>query len=284
MLRRLVLLCLFVCLPIAQAAPPVQSWWLDNGTRVYYIGSEQLPMVDVQLVFDAAGARDGDLPGLARLTNAMMSEGAGGRSAEEISLGFERLGAEFDSQSLKDMSVFSLRSLVEPDKLDEAVALLSDVLGKPDFPADAFERLRKQMLAALDAEAQSPRAIVNREFFKALYGDHPYAQPAQGTRESIERMTLEDIRAFYRHYMVGKNAVVAIVGDLDLIEASRLAERITAGLAPGEAAPALPKPEPLAESRTIRIHHPSTQTHIMTGQVGIARADLDLFSLYVGNH
>lgn len=267
-----------------QAAPPVQSWWLDNGARVLFIETNQLPMVDIRVVFNAGSARDGDHAGVARLTNALMSEGADGMSADAVSLGFDRLGAQFDSDSLQDMSIFSLRSLVEPKTLDKAVALMAAVLAKPDFPSGAFERLRKQMLAGLEAESQSPSRILRREFLKALYGDHPYGIPAQGTEASLKAMTLDAVREFYTRHMVGRNATVAIVGDVDMIRASRLAEAVTAGLDAGEAVPELPPVKPLTEARTIRIHHPTTQSHIMVGQPGVARADQDLFSLYVGNH
>ena len=61
----------------AFAIPAIQQWQADNGATVYFVPAAELPIVDISVVFDAGAARDGDMPGLALLTNAMLPEGAG---------------------------------------------------------------------------------------------------------------------------------------------------------------------------------------------------------------
>ncbi|OAD19209.1 peptidase M16 domain-containing protein, partial [Candidatus Thiomargarita nelsonii] len=76
------------------AIPTIQHWQTDNGARVYFVPAPDLPMVDIEIVFDAGSARDGDKPGLAMLSNGLLTEGAGGYSADQIAEHFENLGAE----------------------------------------------------------------------------------------------------------------------------------------------------------------------------------------------
>jgi len=268
----------------AGAAPVVQHWVAGNGARVYFVEARELPIVDVRVVFDAAGARDGGTPGLARLTNALLAEGAGGLSADQIAEGFAGLGAEFSNTSLRDMAMVSMRTLSERDKLLPALRLVSSLLASPDFPPDAFERVRKQMLVALRLDEESPARLASKAFFATLYPGHPYGQPPQGTRDSVAALTRQEVQDFHSRYYVARNAVVAIVGDLDRNQAERLAETLVGTLEAGQRPAPLP-PAPRAEKARSRIlEYPSTQTHLKMGQPGMARGDPDYFPLYVGNH
>ena len=78
------------------ATPEIQSWDTKQGAKVYFVESQMLPMVDVRIVFDAAGSRDGALPGLAMLTNGLLAEGAAGKGGAEIRPGHRNLRAARD--------------------------------------------------------------------------------------------------------------------------------------------------------------------------------------------
>ena len=266
------------------AAPRIQHWTTPNGARVYFVETRELPMVDVRVVFAAGSARDGGKAGLAALTAALLDQGAGGRSADAIAEALEGVGAVLGTESLRDMAVVSLRTLSEPRLAEVAYGVLADVIARPDFrPAD-FERQRARMEVGLRIALQRPGELAERAFYRAVYGDHPYASPPGGTPESVRALTREDVVAFHRRWYVARNAVVAIVGDLDRTAAERLARRIVAGLPAGEPAPPLPPVRPLARARTVRIAHPSAQAHVWVGQPGMRRGDPDYFALYVGNH
>lgn len=270
-------------LPV-QALPTITSWHTANGARVLFVEARELPIVDVSVLFDAAGSRDGDRPGLARLTNGLLAEGAGGLSADAIAERFAGLGAQFGAASQRDMASVELRTLSDAPTLEASLELAATVLTRPDFAPDAFERVRAQMLVALRQVEQSPDDRVEREFFRALYAGHPYASPPEGTAEGLKGLSREDVRAFHARHYVGRNAVVSIVGDLDRAGAERLAERLVGGLPAGEPPPPLPSAGRLGEARTLRVDHPSSQTHVRLGDATVTRADPDYFALYVGNH
>jgi zinc protease len=275
---------MMAAVPCAWAGPEIQHWQTDNGAQVYFVHAGDLPMVDVRVVFHAGSARDGGKAGLARLTNQTLFLGAGGLSADRIAERFDAVGASVGNGSERDMAWVSLRSLTRPESLGPALETLALALGQPRFPATDFERERKHALVAIEQQRQSPEAVADRAFYAALYGDHPYASPPLGTTASVKALTREDLRAFYQRYYVGRNAVVAVVGDLSRTQAQQLAQRLVGALPAGEAAPSLPEVKPLARPRTIRIPHPSSQTTVLIGQPGDYRGDPDYFPLYLGNH
>lgn len=266
------------------AAPKIQHWTTKNGAKVFFVPAPELPMIDVRIAFNAGSARDKEKPGLASLTNHLLSFGAGGLDTDLIAERFDNIGAQFGSGSERDMAWVSLRTLSKPSLEMIAVNTFAKIISAPAFAEKEFERERERMLTGLKQQKQSPGYIASRAYYSALYGDHPYASPPDGTEEGLKSITIPDLKKFYEHYYVAKNATVAIVGNLDRAAAEKLAGQLVGHLPAGKPAPELPEVEKLDAGRRIHISHPSTQTHIYIGQPGMARKDPDYFTLYVGNH
>lgn len=266
------------------ASPKIETWKTSKGSEVYYVHAPELAMVDIEIVFDAGGSRNGDLPGLAGLTNGLLSQGAAGLDADAISNGFESLGAVYGSSAGYDSASVQVRSLTDESLLVNAIENLIRVVSKPDFPIEALERRRSRSLIGLKAKQQSPGAIAKDAFMSAVYQSHPYANPNDGTEESISAIKRKDITAFYKKYYVASNAMVAIVGAVNREQAEKMAEELTSVLEQGEKAEPIENVKALDKADTIFIEHPSTQTHILVGQPGLKRGDVDYFPLYVGNH
>ncbi|RMG31807.1 MAG: insulinase family protein [Gammaproteobacteria bacterium] len=277
-----VLACLFQA--AASAMAPIQHWTTRNGARVYFVPAHDLPMVDVRVVFDAGSARDGKHPGVARLTNALLATGAGKLDADALAEGLESVGAELDNGALRDMAWLTLRSLTEPRALRKAVSLFGLIVQHPRFDAEDFRRERERLRVSLQLDAQQPGRIAERAFYRAVYDGHPYANPVKGTEKGLAALRRRDVLDFHHRFYVARNAVVAIVGDLDRQRAERLAEAVVGALPAGRRAPALPPVKDLAAPREVRIAHEATQAHILCGQPGMRRGDPDYFPLYVGNY
>ncbi|MDM8561023.1 pitrilysin family protein [Candidatus Parabeggiatoa sp. HSG14] len=268
----------------AFAIPTIQHWQTDNGVRVYFVPAPDLPMVDVEVVFDAGSARDANKPGLAQLTNSLLSEGAGGHSADYIAEHFDNLGAELDNTVSSDMATVSLRSLSESQLLQPALEMLALLLAKPAFGKTSLERIQQQMFTILKYQQQSPDDIGKKAFYRAIFGTHPYATLPEGTLESVAALTRDDVKAFHARYYVAQNAIITIVGALDKKAAEKLANTVASQLSVGKVAPLLPPVAQLNEAKSIHIAHPSKQTHIFIGQPGVIRGDPDYFTLYTGNY
>ncbi len=278
------LLALLVQALPARAMPPIQHWLTSNGLRVYYVHAPELPMVDLNITFAAGSARDGEHSGVAHMTSTLLDTGAAGLSANELARRIEALGAELDTGSARDMAWVTLRSLSDAEHLPPALAILGDVLGKPDFNKGDFERERARTLVDLRTELQSPSTVAEFAHFDAMYGDHPYALRELGTEEGIKDLSLDTIRTFHSRYYVARNAVLAIVGDVDRKAAEQLAEQLATRLPEGKPADPLPPVPRLEQASVKRIYHPSAQTHVRMGAPGMRRGDPDYFPLYVGNY
>jgi len=284
-LKQIIAVLCFMAVSVAvNATPQIQTWQTENGAKVLFVPATEIPMLDVRIVFDAGSARDDGLSGLAVLTNGLLAEGAAGKTSQQIAEDFESVGAQIDNDAMRDMGLIGVRSLTESRYLSPAIETLKQVLTQPDFPEKAYQRELNRMKVMVKAQQQSPAALASEAFYKAVYGDHPYASPMSGTEESLERMTLDDVKAFYKKYYVAKNATVAIVGNVERWQAEEIVKALLSALPAGEKAPALPPVQPLTEAKKVVIDYPSTQTHIYVGQTGIKRGDEDYFTLYVANH
>jgi len=287
MLKPLQILVLVICTVSAasvNAIPEIHSWNTGKGARVLFVQAPELPMVDIRLVFRAGAARDGDRPGVASLTNALLDQGAAGLNADQIARGLEQYGAELGNGSERDMAWLSLRSLTDRKLLEPALELFRKVLSEPDFPQEDFERERQRTLVGLQYEKQKPDAIVKKAFYEGVYQSHPYANHPSGTPESVQGLDVDALRAFYKRYYVARNATVVIVGDLSEKRARTIAALLADSLEKGQPADALPEVAALDDSKEIFLEHPSTQSHVLLGAPGMTRGDPDYFPLYVGNH
>lgn len=273
-------------LPAAAGAamPEIQHWTTANGARVYFVATPVLPIVDLSLIFDAGSARDGDKPGLAALTGHLLTDGTKRLDAGEIARQFERYGARVATDNGRDTASLALRSLSAPESLQPTLANLVKVLGEPTFPAAAFKQRREQMLIDLRQQQEDPDSIAERAFMQALFGDHPYASPPEGTAEGVKGITRDDVIAFHNRYYVAANAVIAIVGDLQRSQAESIANQLAGALKRGSAAPALPPVPELKAAKLIRRPFDSSQTHILIGEPAISRKSPDYIPLYIANH
>ncbi|HWV08392.1 MAG TPA: pitrilysin family protein [Pseudomonas sp.] len=259
----------------------IQTWQTAEGAKVLFVEAHELPMFDLRLTF-AAGSSHDQVPGQAMLTNAMLNEGVPGKDVGAIAAGFESLGADFGNGAYRDMAVASLRSLSAKEQRDPALKLFNEVLGQPTFPADALARIKNQVLAGFEYQKQNPGKLAGLALFEKLYGNHPYAQPSDGTPESIPTITREQLKAFHAKAYAAGNAVIALVGDLSRSEAEALVAQVSAALPKGPALPKIAQPQEPAPGTT-HIEFPSNQTHLMIAQLGIDRRDPDYAALYLGN-
>ncbi len=266
------------------AIPQIQKWETEQGAPVYFVEAHEIPIVDIQVMFDAGSSRDGSNPGVALMTSILLAEGAAGLDADQLSRNFADIGAKFGAGAGFDQVGISLRSMVEPKVLNAALDNFKKIITQPDFPEKAFEREKNRTLLGIQQKQQSPGDIANDAFFAAIYGDHPYAHPQEGTEKSVTQLNINDVKEFYKKFYTSKNAVIAIVGDLDRDYAEKVANQLMAELPVGEKAAPIPDVKPLEQEKTVKINFPSTQTHVLVGQPGISRDDPDLFPLYVGNN
>lgn len=261
-----------------------EQWITKNGVQVVFYPAMEVPMVDILLSFAAGSAYDGNQYGLSALTSRLMNKGNGGQDANAIAESLADVGAQYKSEVNRDMVVFSLRTLVAKEALNQAVSTFAQIVNHPDFLDDAFSREKRQQLLAIEQRQETPEEIAQFNFFKALYPHHPYAHPVNGTADTVKAINMGQVIEFNKRYYVAKNAILVLVGAIDKETAHRIADGITQSLPEGQPASPVPKAAELTQAETINIPFPSAQTVIRLGQIGIDHHTPNYFPLIVGNY
>lgn len=266
------------------AAATIENWQTEKGSRVYFVHTDALPMVDIQVIFDAGSARDGEKFGLSSFTTNLLDAGAGQWNAEQIAQRFESVGANFGASSSIDNASVTLRTLTDKPLFDKAIDTTRMILSSPTFAKTDFSREKNRTLAGLKQREESPGDLANISFYKAIYGEHPYAHPNLGVLNTVEKFTINDVKNFYKTHFTASNAIVVIVGNLSKTDAEKTANLLVSDLPQGSKLAPLPNVPTLTQSTTQHFEFPSTQTHVLVGLTGTYRKDPDYFPLYVGNH
>ena len=278
----------------AGAGIPVQRWVQASGAEVYMVESPGIPMVDVQIDFDAGGRRDpAGKMGLAAMTGGMLSKGVkardGSPALDENQLGeaWADLGANFGVGAGNDRMSFSLRSLTYPDLLPKAVQLAARQLTDPAFPADVWQRERERIGAAIREANTLPATIAQRAFQAAVFGGHPYGYEA--TEASLAQIAIADMADLHGRLIHACRAKVTVVGAVTRVQADAMVVTLLSHLPGHEPARCAPLPQvaevlPLAALSLQEIAFESAQAHVLIGQPGYSRRDPDFFAMTVGNY
>lgn len=272
----------------ADAAPPgpvpVQRWVLSNGLTVLFVERRAIPAVQVHLTVKTGAAADPvGRGGLAALTAGTLTKGTATRSAVEIAEAIDFIGGTLTTAATEDFSSASL-SVLKKD-LHAGLALMTDVVLNPAFPAAEIDRVRRETLSAIQADKDDPGAVAEQAFAPLVFGLHPYGRPVEGAEATVSTLTREEAVAFHRTYYRPNNAVLVLVGDLSPREARRVA-KAAFGAWQQQAVPAVTIPAiPLLKDRRVTlIEKDLTQATVVLGHLGIARRDPDFYAVTVMNY
>ncbi len=280
-----------VLAPAAHAVLPIAHWTQASGARVHLVESRSIPMVDVQIDLDAGSRRDPVAqPGLAAVAASQLASGIRAHGAapalNENQLGeaWADLGASFGAVATGDRLSFSLRSLSDPELLEQAVQLAARQMAQPAYPEAVWRRDREKMAAAIRESLTRPGSVAQIRFAEAVYGGHPYGW--RSTPESLARIGVADLRRWHAQALRPCRAVISVVGDVDRARADALVQRLLALWPQGacESLPPVAEVPALAAAQDLRVPFASAQAHVLIGQPGYPRRDPDFFALLVGNH
>src|SRR5581483_2991043 len=262
--------------PRGWQAPAPLSRVTASGARVVLVPDHKLPLAHLMVTVQAGAELDPpDKPGLAVATaNFLVDGGAGARSGRELAEAFEELGGELKIEC--DETGLRLSTPMLARNLDRALALVADLVARPRFDAAEWPSARDRQLAEIVRRRDEPRDAADTVFQRVLYGAHPYAHDELGTRAAVEKLTADDVRAFYAAHYGPRTTQVLLVGDAQLDD---VAARLDAALAgwKSSAAPAPPPPDAAPSgARFVLVDRPGApQSEVRVGHVGIARATPD---------
>lgn len=257
---------------------------LANGAILLVSPQHKLPMVTAAIAFDAGSRRDPKgKEGLADLTANSIAEGTKTLRADELNQKIDFLGSEMDVSAGRDYSGAGFTSLKRYWR--DTLKLMAGVLTDPGLRDDDIARKQAEQLAALKAQEEEPGYVADVTYTKLLFGDTPYGHLAEGTVESVGRLTPQDVKNFYHDFYKPQGAIISVVGD---IEPDEVAKAFNEQLGPLKGGVAAQKPQPLPPippgSHVKTIDRDVTQANIVIGFDGVARSNPDYYRLQVMNY
>ncbi|MDX1913669.1 MAG: pitrilysin family protein [Saprospiraceae bacterium] len=213
---------------VSASFPALQRATLKNGMKVVLARRTESPTVSASIMFDAGYCTDkfGGKLGLAKLGMDMLDEGTKNMNALQINERLQLLGANLNTGSDLDNSYINLNTLKQ--SLDPSLDLLADVVLNPSFPDADFKRLQSQQLSGIQNEKKNPQSMVMRVMPTLLYGEnHPYAMPMTGSgeEETVNNISLDDIKMFYSKWLRPNNATIVVTGDITIEELTAKLEK-----------------------------------------------------------
>lgn len=268
-------------------SPFVQELTNPLNVRTLFVSTHDLPIVDIQITFNAGSAQDEKIGkglfGIANMAAKLMSEGTDQYSAKQLNSAFNELGAKYSVHAYRDMFTIHLRVRSDPNVLYPALDLFLHLINHANFNQSGLNLVLNNTKVGQKQLQENPSRLMNIKFYRALYGQHPYAEPTVGTQASIRKITPELIRKFRDQLLVAQNSNIAITGNLTTIQANQIAHKISQTLPQGVKVQPLEAPIQPTGFNIHWIPHQSSQAHVIMGYLGIKRNQPDRIALEVAN-
>jgi len=255
-------------------AVEVKEVTTPRGLKAWLVEDRSTPVVSLAFSFAGGSARDSEAQkGLTSLTATLLTDGAGPLDAQAFRLRQEEASVSLGFGAGLDTVGGSMRLLSA--NRDEAFELLRLAVTAPRFDADRFEQRRAQAIARLNQADQRPAAVAQRTMMATVFAGHPYANDASGVRETLQGLTVQDVKRRAASLLVRTGLVVTAVGDIDAAELARQLDRAFGSLPAGSPVPPLPDWMPPAKPRTVSVERPVPQSSVLIALPGLLRDDPD---------
>jgi len=251
------------------------------------------PLVSFRFLFNVGSASDPKgKEGIAALTASMISDG-GSRSMsyDQIVQAMYPMATGFASQVDKEMTVFA--GTTHRDNLQKYYEIASGMLLDPGFRADDFNRLRTDAITFLkeSLRGNNDEELGKEAMYISIYDGHPYGHQNVGTVESLEKLTIEDVKRFYRDNYTQTNLVLGLAGGFPKNFEEKIEADVSLKLPAGTASKlTLPQPQKISGLEMQVIEKDTPGTAISFGfPIAVTRSDPDwpallLVQSYFGQH
>ena len=282
---RAVIVLLGVVVPgPAAGAPLAHREVLPNGIVLLVAERPAVPIVAVRVLTRAGAVFDpDDRAGLAHLTGALLTRGTAKRTGPEVDSAIEFVGGSLEAVAGRDSLTVALS--VQKKDLALGLDLVSEVVLSPTFPPGEVTRKVSEIQAAIRRSDEDPGTVASRALSRLVYPGHPYGVPVEGTRESVARLTRDDVVKFYAQHVRPDTTVVAVVGAVTVDEARReITARLGGWARPAGAPQSMTPVTAPASPREETVKRELTQSTIMFGRLAIRQTDPDYFPLSVASY
>ena len=255
-----------------------------NGMTVLVLEQHFLPIVEIHALIKAGSAQDPpEKAGLANLVASLLDEGTTTRSSRQLAEQIDFVGGSLAVQADEDFTTASARTLKKD--IDLGFTLLADILQRPAFPKQEFERVRSQILGEITSDNDDPGHVAMKAFNQLVFQNHPYRWPVNGTEDTLGKITLADVQNFYAKEYLPNQVILTIVGDVTVEQATALVQTHFGSWKKGVAQPRTIKKPTVIDKKIVQlIERDLTQSTIIIGHPGISRTNPDFYAVTVMNH
>ena len=261
------------------AAGEVQKFELSNGLRLLVREDHRLPLVGMGAVF--RGGLLAETPqdnGITRLMTKVLLKGTKTRTAEQIANELESVGGSISSDAGNNSFSVSV-DVMKPD-VKRGFSLLSDVLLNATFPEKAIAREKEIQIAAIQQEEEQLTSVARNIMREALFPQHPYALRSNGSVGAVQHLTQKDLLDFRDRYVVARNGVIYVFGDVKADEIKQLVEQTLGNMKAGALTLIDAKASmPLAKTTMVESRKDKAQGVIMVGFRGASLSSPDRYAL-----
>ncbi len=247
------------------AAGSISRVEMPNGMTVIVKSDPTTAVVAADLVLRVSALDEPeDECGIRNLVQHLLLRGTESDSGDGVVRRLAQVGAYMDvGVGLDYVEVY----VVSPaDGFEAALKALAEVVRRPAFAPQEFERQKKALVKAAQPEARDPFQEVYAAFRRELYGAHPYGRPTDGEADTLARITRAQVVAFHARHYLPQNAVLAVCGGVSEARAARAARREFGDWSPGPCVtPAVKPPEPLSASEVVVKELPVGRLYFLLG-------------------
>lgn len=270
----------------ALSVPASWTTTLSNGMKVFGIEQNEVPTVNFSLVIDGGHLLDDVAKnGVANLMSDIMMEGTANKTPAELEEEIELLGASINMYTTRESIVIRGNTLVR--NFDKTLDLVEEILLEPRWDEAEFARIKTATVNGIKRSDANPNAVAGRVYSRVLYGDdHIFAYPTSGTVESVEAITIDDVKNYYNNYISPSVSKFHVVGKINQEKTmASLNDLDTKWAAKEVSIPEFPVANNRDKSSLLFVDIPNAkQSVINIGNIGLARTDKDFYSAEVMNY
>ena len=271
--------------PLNFVPPKVDRVVLENGMILYLLEDHDLPIFNITArIRTGAIYEPQEKAGLASLTGFVMrSGGTVSMPADKMNEELEFMAASVETAVDRESGSANLSTLKKD--IDKSLKIFADVLMNPAFPEDKIRMRKDEVIESIRRENDNPSQIAQREFRKIMYDSkHPYSRKIEGTLESIEKITRDDMIAFHKKYFRPNNIILGISGDFNKDEIIKKLNAVFANWKKEEIQfPEVPKVDRRFEKAVFYAYKDIYQANVIMGHLGIHRKSSDYFPVMIMN-
>jgi zinc protease len=187
---------------------------LPNGLRVLLKRQSNLPLVNLQAyVLGGALVDTPETAGRSKLVGEMLDQGTAQHTAAQIAEYFDSIGGHLNFTAGRNTVYGSMTTL--RDDFSQAAALFAECFLRPSFPEEQFRKIKQLALGAISRRADDPQQEAFELFYDRIPATSPFHVLQGGKKETVEKLRLDELKAYHAKYFVPNNMVVTVFGDID---------------------------------------------------------------------